>query len=273
MEFAPPLKTEFDIQQEKFIGRPYYWDLDTHIKSIIQMICADEIETALEMCDKIPAWYRENYPTKLTEIKNTLWKNLYDSYEYSNESAIEPGWTPNDALKQYQSGYFYPRANILKTEIKRYNEQGIKPWVCELSPSHGAMILGLLHDGCEFTYYAQNLNAKATDVLKEWLPREVWRVEPIHQPTILVCYESLEHSYRERDIEQAAKKIGHNWDMIFLSVPYGCLFGGLPNWNSRKLGHVRGYTTKDFQELCQKFFPGYEWEYFKSHSQVMVGRK
>lgn len=263
----------FDVTKPENIGRPLYWDLQAHIRAIECMIMADEIEIAFDMCDRVPAWYRDNYPKELTDIKKTLWKNLYDSYEYSNESAVDIGWGIEDAIEQYKGGYFFPRADILKEELKNFNAKGIKPWICELSPSNGAMIIGLIHDNCEFTYYGQNLNAKATDLLKSWLPNGTWRTSPISQPKILVCFESLEHTYREKDIQYAAQKLGHDWDQIYLSVPYGCLFGGLHNWDTRKLGHVRGYTTNDFIKLANEFFPGYEWTYVKSHSQVLKGVK
>lgn len=269
-------KKEFDINQESNFGKPYYWDLDTHVKSVIQMICSDEIEIAMSMLDNIPAWYREqeNYPKVLTEIKNILYEQLYDPYEYSNESAMDESWTKEDLIKQGLSNYFFPRGTILAEQIRKMNHEGLVPWIFEMSPSHGSMILGFIELGLKFEYFAKNLNAKATDKLKTYLPENIWKEHPSNnQKTILICYEAMEHSYREQDIEQCAKKIGISFDEIYFSVPYGCLYGGLPDWNTRKLGHVRGYTSNDFIEKANKFFKGYTWEFYKHHSMVLKGIK
>lgn len=268
------VKHDFDVTQPENWGRPFYFDMELHKYAIIQMICADEIEIAFQMLEQVPAWYRENYPKELTEIKNILFKNLYDSYEYSNESAIEPGWTKTDAIKLYESGYFHPRADVLAQRIKELNDDNERPWIFELSPSHGAMILGFIQKGLKFSYYAKNLNAKATDTLREWLPTGYWQDRPEYNQTkMLVCFEAMEHCYREQDIEQAAKKDGHEFDEVFLSVPYGCLFGGLPNWDTRKLGHVRGYTVNEFIQKASSFFKGYNWQVYKAPSIVLWGKK
>lgn len=267
-------KADFDQTDPKNVGRPLFFNLNHYIEAIEQMIRADELERALWMCDNLPAWYRDNVPMQITEIKKTLFRQMYDAYQYSSEKAIEDGWTKEDALKQGRSGYFYPRIDILAENIKKLNDVNFEPWLCELSPSHGAMALTLLDSGLKFSYFAKNLNDRATDTLREWLPDGIWQERPkSDQKTIFVFFEAIEHVYREKDLEHAYYKLNVDFDEIYLSTPYGCLGGGLPNWNTRPLGHVRGYTGTEFVRLASDFFPKRTWQMTMSHSMVLVGTK
>jgi hypothetical protein len=117
------------------------------------------------------------------------------------------------------------------------------------------------------------MNHRAAAKVKEWMG-ELWADEPkADQPKILVCTEALEHAWDEGDIVRAAYKMDQEWDQIFLSTPLGCLGGGLPNWKTRPLGHVRGWTPSEFSEWAMKAWPGYKWTLHKSHSMVLHGKK
>jgi hypothetical protein len=93
------------------------------------------------------------------------------------------------------------------------------------------------------------------------------------QPTILVITEVIEHCMNPHDVVYTAHKEGVNFDQIILSVPLGCLYGGLPDWSTRRMGHVRGWTVKEFTEFADKSFPGYKWDHTRHHSQVLHGVK
>lgn len=261
---------QFDQSDVANLGRPLYWRLDQHIAAIEQMIRADEIEIALKMLDQIPAWWRENYPQELTEIRTTLYRNLYDTFEYASDSD-EAGWAKEDAEAQFLTAYTYPRAEILLDTVKQFNAQGLTPWVFELSTSHGLLPLGLKKHGAIFRFAAKNLNQPALLKVKEWLG-PVWADEPSRdQPTVFVFTEALEHAYREEDLRQSYYKLGIDFDVVILSVPYGCLGGGLPNWRERRIGHVRGYTRNDFIKLANDYFPGRKWELTPAYSMVLKG--
>lgn len=271
------LLMQFDIHHESNIGRPLHFKLENHIKAIEGLIVSDEIEMALKLCDMLPAWHRDNYPKEITDLKKRLYQNLYDCFEYAEDPGLDQGWDKEFLIKQGKSDYFYPRGNLLRQKIRALNDNGLWPWVFEASPSTGALALAMKDEGLKFWYCGKNLNAKLTDKVKEWLS-EIWSEPPppgalTASPNIFVCFETLEHTYRQEDIKQSYYKLGIDFDYVFLSVPYGCLFGGLPDYN-RKLGHIRGYTTKDFTDLAQSFFPEFKtWEYYKHHSQVLVGSK
>jgi len=259
----------FDPHDPKFLGYPLYFDIDHYIKAVEGMICADEIEFAFEMIDRVPAWYRENPHPELVRMKKILYENLYDCYDYGSD-AEEAGWTKEDAEKQFLTAYTHPRGEVLLDLVDHLN----CPWICELSTSHGLLPLGLAREKRKFHFFGKNLNHPALEKLKGWLGPEIWREYPaVDQKTIFVFTEALEHSYREEDLLHAYNKLAIDFDYILLSVPYGCLGGGLPNWRTRRLGHIRGYTKDEFLSLAHRFFPAREWRMIVANSIVLVGKR
>lgn len=273
---------EFDLTDPKNIGRPFYFSLDVFIQSIEQMICCDEIQTALWMLDNPPGWYRDNYPQELTDIKNRIYQQCYDQFDYASDHD-EANFTREQVSQQCLTAYTYPRANILFDDIKAMNENEITPWIFEISPSHGWLPVGFADRGLKFHFFGKNLNQPALNKLKEWLPqekywngmshRQMWDEKPFDQPKILVCFEALEHMWNPHDLEQAAKKTGISFDLIYLSTPKYTLGGGLPDWKTRRLGHIRTWTPKEFLQFADKSFPGFAWTYYDSHSMVIKGVK
>lgn len=273
MSEALPQKLLFDLTDLKNVGRPFFWDPKLHEQAVIQMIRADEIQIALKMLDEVPGWYRDNYPQEFKEIRDRVYRQCYDQFDYSSDHD-EANFTREQVTEQCLSGYTYPRADILFEEIKRLNSQGSTPWIFEISPSHGWLPVGFSDRGLKFNFFGKNLNQAALDKLKSWLPFGVWDEKPNGgQIKILVCYEALEHMWNPHDLEQSAKKIGVEFDQIYLSTPKYTLFGGLPDWDTRRLGHVRTWTPSEFVNFASKSFPGYSWEFFDHHSMVIRGKK
>lgn len=260
------------MMNEIEIGRPLYWDVETHINSVIQMIRADEIQIALEMLEKIPAWYRENPPKELQAIRQTLYRQLYDQLEYAHDDE-EASCTKEFGEKQWADGYMFPRAEIIKEIVKTYNDQGKEPWIFDLGCSHGNLPLGLMQEKLKFKYCGKALNGTIEAKVWLWCGAHWARDNIMDQPTILYCTEVLEHCMNPMDIVQSSYKPGTAWDKILLSTPLGCLGGGLKNWDTRRLGHVRGWTKQEFYEFAAKHWPGYSWRLTVAPSMVLLGEK
>lgn len=269
---------KFDESLPSNMGRSLYFDLDKHIEACEQLIRSDEIMMAIDMLDMVPAWHRDDLETqkKLHEIKEILYRQSYDTMEYANDPD-EASYSRENAESQFFSSYAYPRGEILLSTVNAYNKQGKTPWVFELSTSHGLLPLGLVKANAKFKFFAKNLNQAALTKVKDWLGPEVWcspaQRKHAKEPTIFVNTECLEHMAREEDLEQSYYKIGVDFDTIILSTPYGTLGGGLPDWSTRRLGHIRTYTRKDFIQLADRFFPNRIWEMAFSHSMVLTGVK
>lgn len=264
------LTCEFDRNDPKNIGRPLYWRLEDHIKAIEGMIRADELQIALKMCDELlPAWYRENPPKELEDIKKKLYQNLYSQFTYASDDE-EAGISREKAESEISSGYMYPRADILMAFLRTLEEP---PFIVDFGCSHGHLPMSLQKLGFKFNYLGLGMNWRAVQKIKEWLEPGVWAGTPKpNQKTIFVCFETIEHMADENDLARGAMKLGIEFDHIFMSVPYGCLFGGLYEWE-RPLGHLRGYTKQDFINLATKTFTGYEWKLSISHSLILEGVK
>lgn len=269
------LTPPFDINDPKNYGRPYYFDVDHHAISVIKMIQSDEIQIALQMLDNVPAWYRENYPPELAAIKQKIYQQTYDQIEYAtDQDEYDFACNPKAAADQWNTTYCYPRNEIINAVVEGYNKQGMAPWVLDVGCSHGNMPMGLLSQGSRIHYKGLAPNYRASQKLRENIGDGFWREYPeVNQPTILVCTEVIEHCMNPHDVVHTAHKEGVLFDQIILSLPLGCLYGGLPDWSTRRLGHVRGWTELEFKEFAAKSFPGYSWTHTRHHSQVLHGVK
>lgn len=261
----------FDLTDSKNIGRPFYFDMDKYLDQVEDMIRTDELKFALVMLENVPGWYRD-YPTeRQIKIKNTLLGQCYDDFDYANDFD-EANWTYKDIVEQCLSDYTFPRANVVAEELEALNKENKKPWIFEISPSHGWLPLGFEHKGFKFDFCGKNLNQKAMEKIK--LHLKCWRHHPEEsQQKWLVCFESIEHMWDEYSFERSAKKLGHTFDKIFLSVPMYTLGGGLPDWSTRRVGHVRTWTPTEFWNFANKIFPGYKWIITTAHSMVLKGIK
>lgn len=257
------------------IGKPLYWDLNKHVEAVVQMIMADEIQIALQMIEQVPAWYRENPPKELADIKATLYRQLYDQIEYASDDE-EAECTREFGEAQWTNGYMFPRAEIILSLLDKLiaDKDGAKiPWIFDLGCSHGNLPLGLIKTRMAFNYKGAGLNGRIVQKVKDWCEFH-WAERPFDgQPTILYCTEVIEHCMNPMDIVQSAYKVGVEWDYILLSVPLGCLGGGLANWDTRRLGHVRGWTKQEFVEFANKHWPGYKWQLTVAPSMVLLGER
>lgn len=264
----------YDTLDQSLIGKPFYFDIDTWIQAIEMMICADEIQMALKMCDEfLPGYYRDHTPKELLDIRARLYKQLYDQFDYSSDHD-EANFTREEVTAQCLSPYTFPRADILFEDIKKLNSEGMTPWIFEISPSHGWLPVGFADRGLEFDFFGKNMNGPALKKIQDWLPHGYWQEKPSDvQTKILVCFEALEHMMNPHDLTQSAHKVGVEFDRIYLSTPKYTLWGGLPNWKDRRIGHVRTWTPGEFQKFALDSFPGYSWSLYDSPSMVLRGEK
>ena len=265
------IQEDFDQTLETNIGRPLYWNLEKHIAAVEQMIMADELQIALKMLENVPGWWRDHYPNVLARIKSTIYRQTYDQVEYATDD--EEADCPREmGESQWGSAYMYPRAEIISQIVKKYNAEEIAPWIFDLGCSHGNLPLGLLKSKHEFDYCGVGMNHRIIQKLKDWVG-PAWKDRPENQPSILYCTEVLEHCFNPHDVVHTSYKKGIIWDQILLSVPMYCLGGGLPDWKTRRMGHVRNWTPKEFSDFANESWPGYSWSLYKSASMVLHGVK
>lgn len=258
------------------IGKPLYWTVERHVEAVEQLIRADEIEMAIQMCDMVPSYYRlpERYPKELSVIKQVVARQLYDQIEYSNDDE-EAECTREFGEAQADNGYQYPRLHVLEQIIGVITPTN-PVWIFEIGCSHGNMPLALLKHGAQdWEYKGVGLNWRIVQKVREWVG-DRWNDKPCpekSQKTILYCTEVLEHCSRLEDIVTTALKECVDWDVVILSVPLNTLGGGLPSYTDRRLGHVRCFNEQDLYKFADKHWPGLKWEITLADSMVIVGRK
>jgi hypothetical protein len=83
----------------------------------------------------------------------------------------------------------------------------------------------------------------------------------------------IEHLWNEDDIYHYYAKSGMDADIVMLSTPKYTLYGGLNQWHSRELGHLRTYTPKDLLAFASKHWPTLQWTFFDADMMLVVGQK
>jgi len=88
-----------------------------------------------------------------------------------------------------------------------------------------------------------------------------------------VCFEMVEHLWREEDLAHYYLREQIDADMIFLSTPLYTYGAVNKEWRGKDLGHVRTYTKAEFIQLAMSAFPNRNWCLELWHTMVLTGAK
>lgn len=235
------------------IGRPLYFDVETYLSCVEGMIKSDEVERALWMLENLPAYYRDNYPERAKEIKESLHRALFTPAQYSKADVEGKG--------QFDPNYWPHRLDVLAQVIATLNNQDYVPHIMEIGPGTYWLPNTLKAKGYRFTYEAQGLGPVG------------YEVSDPQGPIMFVAFELIEHLANEMEIYQAYLKFGKVAKYLFLSTPLYTYGGGLPHWRGQALGHLRTYTPKEFFKKMADMFPSYKWEMHIQDCIVLKGVK
>lgn len=243
------------------VGRPPHFNVDTYLDVVEMYIASDEVERALWLLDNAPAFYRDYPPPRALEIRESLHRQLFTPVQYAMADA--EGVTINAEIL---SQYWPDRAQVLGTKIKELNDKGIKPNLMEIGAGTFWLPYSLRSRNHDFTYEHKTLGLES-------------RILPFDKPPIqeginmFVCYELAEHLWNEVEIYQNYLKFKKKADYIFLSTPLYTCGGVNKDWRNHSLGHLRNYTPREFVNLAQGLFKGYEWTGHLSDTITLVGSK
>lgn len=257
-------------------GMPKYFSQDHYLNMIEQYIMCDEIERALWLIDNPPAYFRDHPIPEAQKIRDQIYKQLMSLEEYCNdkeEKASEAKSFTDDMINELiNSQHCYPRGPIMCELVKKFNDEGKIPHIIEMSPANYWLPRGLKAKDLKFTYKPLTINKDALTEAKTLLHDVMIEPDP-KQPKVFVCFETIEHLWNEDDIYHFYVKQGVDADIVAFSTPCYTLFGGLPNWHSRELGHVRAYTPSEFIRWANKNWPNRQWQLQKHHMMVLLGSK
>lgn len=268
---------KFDLYDHKNIGRPYYFSLDVFFKSVEQMINADEIITAIYMLEHMPGWYRDNPPDQVLEIKNKIYKNLMSTVDYAKDlselrASSEASFQGVPLEHHITLNHFQPRGELILIKVKELNDKGITPHITEFGPANYWLPYGLRFAQMKFTYNAISLQKEAEDEARNAF-KDVWREPNGNDHVIFCCFEVIEHLWNTDDIYHIFAKANIDPQSVMISTPKYTLHGGLDNWDTRDLGHIRTYTPSELLQFCMKHWPRYKWTYVDGNMMVLIGDK
>lgn len=238
------------------IGRPLFFDVDTYLSAVEQMIMSDEVERALKMLDNLPAFYRANPPARALEIRESLNRALFTPIQYKGiYDGVEI--TPQDTERHWPL-----RAQAVEQLVRELNHPGAKPNIMELAGGSLFLPQGLVHKHLQFTYEHLSL-----DNIEHKFEKPSGE-----QINIFVAFELIEHLSDEWEIWRNYLKFGKRADYVFISTPLYTFGGGIPNWREQKLGHLRTYTPEELHSICSRMFTGYSWTCKTDDTIVLEGR-
>jgi len=226
------------------MGRPSFFDVDKYLDCVEGMITADEVERALWMLDNPPAYFRDNEPERLKEIRQSLHQALFTPTQYALADT-ETHDCDVEELKQY----FPPRAEILGDLVNELNKDGKSPNILEIGPGAFWLPHSLTAQGLKFQYGYQSLGGPGFESKLD-----------VDAVNIFVAFELIEHLHNEWEIYQAYLKFNRKAQHVFLSTPTYTYGGGMREWRGQALGHLRAYTPREFFNSVSKMFQGFTFK-------------
>lgn len=265
---------EFDKEDPKNVGRPFYFDVDKYLSCVEEMIASDEVERALWMLNNMPGWYRDNYPSQAKSIRDQLYRRLYTTVDYI-DFKFHPG-EMNDLIEMDKNTFnkhlmhYLGRASLILQLVEKLNKDGIRPHIHEVAPGSYWLPIGLEKNECEFTYYGLGLNHEQNQLIESKV--KCWSLLKAHH-NIFVCYELIEHLYAPQEIYQHYLKANQEFTHILLSTPKYSVRSANPNWYNADLGHLRTYTPREFIDFAVKHWPDFKWTMYDGDVMVLMGEK
>lgn len=261
---------KFDIDDPKNHGRPQHFDIEHYLDSVEQMIMADEIQFALKMLENLPGWYRDNYPVRAIKIKQRLMKSLMFITDYASdesECVIDKSKVEDKIL----TIFCQPRGELIVKIIKQYNDQNLSPHIIEMGPADYWLPAGLQKADLKFSYKDITINKAAQEAAYASILDNTKHEPDPNSPHVFCAFEVIEHMWNPDEIAYHVYKLDKIPDIIMVSTPKYCLGGGLGNWDSRELGHIRTWTPNELVNWAIRNFPQYSWTIVDYHMQVIIG--
>lgn len=247
-------------------GKPLFCDIDIILDAAEQYILSDDGQKAIWILDNLPAYYQDNYPARAYQIKKDYFKRLWSVADYLSES-FENVWDEKKAIEHYKHKFQY-RGQYIRDLIKLHNDAGCDDiHIVEVGAANYWLPLGLRDEGLKFKYLALGHNVDANKQAAEKL-KDIWSDEVITS-TIFVCMEVVEHCFNPQDIFNYYCKFGREAEYIVLTTPRYMVGGGVPDWRSRSLGHVKTWGSGEFQAWAEKTWPLHNF-YVHDRSHLIV---
>lgn len=251
------------------IGTVESFDENIAVKFVETLVEADEVERALLIIDNLPAFYRDNPPLKLQQLKRDILSSMVTAHAYLS-SDLDANVVP-DACPQLVNSLL--RGILVQREISRYNKQGKTPHIVDIGPGEYFIPIGLQRMAMRFTYWDVGMDQKTARAAHPIIQEVRLEKAPVDQPLVFLALEVIEHVSETKELAVEALRHCGRWpDRVHLSTPCYTFDGRRKSWRKPcGLPHLRAYTPREFMAEAGAIFSGYHWDFFSSQIMSLRG--
>lgn len=239
------------------------FDVSCFIKAAEELLRADETISALNLLSSLPAWYRQNPPKEVTDLKREVQSRVATASFYATSAGYELT-APEDSHIHVDQTL---RGALLLKEIQELNIKGLQPHLLDLAPGEYAFCRNLIHNKCDFSYQPSFVNWPSYNHYEKYFHDQLIdtnRKDLKLHPKVYFCGEIIEHLWQEEELRYEMERQIGLADVIHISTPNMTFDFNCTDWRSKgDLGHLRTYTPQEFMNTVMRIFPEYQ-------TQVMV---
>ncbi len=240
------------------IGQPRLeiFDPDKWLDLVESYFNCDEVELGLWLLDHGPSFYRESPPPRAIKMREQIHRQLWTPVQYVNL------YGDNLVSEQQAMASWSHRFAVAEREVAQAIAAGRAVHVSELAPGAHILPAVLRAKGHAFTYEPVSLD-----------PMPTKPIPPDGAFHIFVCLETIEHLHNSWEIYQNYLKLNRVADVVIISTPLHTYGGGMSEWHSRPLGHLKCFSPSEAHAVVSKMFQGYAWDCETSDVIVLTGRR
>jgi len=245
------------------------FDSKPFIEAAKTLVAMDETERALHLLFNLPAYYRDNTPNEVRDLRAKILAKVTLPVDLLGDDRELP------KSDEFSIGSLdgTMRGAHLKHIVSQYNDEGKIPFIVDMGPGDYVFPIGMHLQKLNFKYYPVTLNLKSKTEAMLRMP-DKYNDKPM-KCDIFVAYEIIEHLHHVDEIRQCFDRYAQLGfpDFCLLSTPKYTFGEGTQHWESEGIHHLRAYTPREFQFEAIRMFPEYNWSYADNPVMVLIGSK
>lgn len=233
------------------------------------LVSQDETELALKALDLVPAYYRDNYPRPLLDLKSKILKQTILPIDLLED----PREMPKTDEYCIEFTKYTKRGEVLVNKLKEANDAGIVPHIVDYGPGDYNFPIAMHLVGLNFTYFPIHLNLSSIHECKKRIGDKLKGHDFQAEHVWFVAYEIIEHLPNPKELRSIYSRLTPEPEKVFFSTPRYTFNEGTPNWEEIGIHHLRAYTPREFIIFISDLFPGYKFQYCDDPVMVFHGEK
>lgn len=241
------------------------FDVKPFIDAAQILLCSDETLMALKLLDMVPAYYRDNYPPEMKNLKREIMAKIATASFYATDAGCELE-TTDESCASYIGTL---RAQLIVNDVKMANLNGETMYVYDFAPGENWLPVVLEKAGCDFAYKPIYVNGPTNEKFKYRYAK--YEFSKPNGPTLYSACEVLEHVHCFDEIRFDMESHVGLADIVLISTPNGTFNPNVTDWRGiGTLGHLRTFQFGEFKDIISKMFFDYSGAYYDS--QILGAR-